>query len=261
MNTGALTAVILTYNEAPNLRRTLERLRWVPHILVVDSFSTDETLAIAATLPQVRVAQRQFDNHTAQWNFGLDQADSKWVLSLDADYLLSDELVNELRALSPPDSVDAYAAPFRYHINGVALHANLLPPRAILFRRTRCRYVADGHTQLLKVEGETLQLRGWIYHDDRKPLSRWVWAQDRYASLEAQKLLDLPLTQLSVADRTRRSMVFGPVLVFFYTLLARALVLNGWRGFFYVLQRTLAEILLALRLLERRLGGGEGSGK
>lgn len=261
MNTGSLTAVILTYNEAPNLRRTLERVRWVPHILIVDSFSTDETPAIAAEFPQARVVQRQFDNHTAQWNFGLDQVTTRWVLSLDADYLLSDELVAELRSLSPPESVDAYAAPFRYHINGVALRANLLPPRAILFRRDRCRYVPDGHTQLLQVAGKTVPLRGCIFHDDRKPLSRWVWAQDRYASLEAEKLLNLPLTDLSVADRARRSMVFAPLLVFLYALLARALVLSGWRGWFYVLQRTLAEILLALRLLERRLGGGEGAGK
>jgi hypothetical protein len=92
-----------------------------------------------------------------------------------------------------------------------------------------------------------------IDHDDRKPLSRWFSSQDKYAKLEADKLLTLAPSELSPQDRIRRSMILGPLLVFFYTLLFRRAVLDGWAGWFYTFQRTLAEIMLTLRLLEKRI--------
>ena len=85
-----VTPLILTFNEAPNLWRTLEKLAWARQALIVDSFSTDETLDIARKFPQVRIVQREFDTFAGQCNFGLQKIDTEWVLSLDADYVLSD---------------------------------------------------------------------------------------------------------------------------------------------------------------------------
>src|ERR1041385_6340109 len=101
-----ITPLVLTYNEAPNIGRTLEKLSWAKEVVVVDSFSTDETLEIIRKFPQVRLVQRKFDNHTAQWNFGLAQVRTDWVLSLDADYVLSEELIHEIRVLKPPSTSD-----------------------------------------------------------------------------------------------------------------------------------------------------------
>src|SRR2546428_5645948 len=94
-----ITVLILTYNEAPNIRRTLERLRWAHRIVVVDSYSTDETVEIAKGFPNVDLVQRRFDSFARQCNFGLEQIRSRWVLSLDADYVLSDELLKEIGTL------------------------------------------------------------------------------------------------------------------------------------------------------------------
>jgi hypothetical protein len=66
-----ITPLVLMYNEAPNIRRTLESLSWAREIVVVDSFSDDDTLEIAASFPQVRIFQRAFDCHANQWEFGL----------------------------------------------------------------------------------------------------------------------------------------------------------------------------------------------
>src|SRR3954471_12040907 len=76
-----LTALILTYNERENIERSLAALSWVEHVTIIDSFSTDETLALAkAARPDVVLMQRAFDTHTDQWNFGLEQVQSLWVL-------------------------------------------------------------------------------------------------------------------------------------------------------------------------------------
>ena len=82
-----ITPLILTYNEAPNIRRTLEHLTWAKEIIVIDSYSTDETLEILSAIPQVKVFQRKFDSFAVQCNYGLEKITSEWVLSLDADYV------------------------------------------------------------------------------------------------------------------------------------------------------------------------------
>lgn len=123
-----ITPLILTFNEAPNIDRTLEKLTWAKQILVIDSYSTDSTLEILQSYPQVQIFQREFDNHTNQWNYGLQQVKTEWVLSLDADYLLTDDLMAELDALPKDAQVDNYFAKFKYCVFGKALRGTLLPP-------------------------------------------------------------------------------------------------------------------------------------
>jgi len=245
-----ITPVILTYNEAPNIDRTLQQLTWTNRIVVIDSGSTDETLDILRRYPQVEVFHRVFDTHANQWNYGLQQVKTEWILSLDADYQVTDELMTEIAGLSPDATVNAYYVNFKYCVFGQPLRATLLPPRAALFRRDRATYFDDGHTQQLRVEGNTGELSAYIYHDDRKSLQRWLWAQDRYAVLEAQKLLATPSQSLSLGDRLRTYKVIAPFIVLFYCLILHRGILDGQAGWYYAFQRVLAEILLSLHLLK-----------
>ncbi len=245
-----ITPVILTYNEAPNIGRSLQKLTWANRIVVVDSFSTDDTLDIISTYSQVEVFQRKFDTHTNQWNFGMKQVKTDWILSLDADYVLSDELMHELKALRPPDDVNGYFSQFRYCVFGKPLRGTILPPRQILFRKAHATYIDDGHTQLLKVKGKSAKLKGTILHDDRKTLSRWLWAQDRYMAIESKKLLTTPDESLSLGDKLRKQKLIAPFAVLFYCLILKGGILDGWQGWYYALQRMFAETLLSLSLIE-----------
>ena len=254
-----ITPLILTFNEAPNIERTLSRLKWAEEILVIDSFSTDETCDLVRKLPQTRTLQREFDSFARQCNFGLQHIRTEWVLSLDADYLLSEACVAEVTELNPSQHVAAYRAAFKYCISGRPLRASLYPPRVVLYRRERAHYRDEGHAHRVQVEGAILPLRSVIYHDDRKPLARWLGEQDRYARIEAEHLLKEERSEMAdgrwkMSDRVRKKIVLAPCLVFFYTLLCKGLIFDGWPGWFYVFQRTYAELLLSLRLLEKRLG-------
>jgi glycosyltransferase involved in cell wall biosynthesis len=84
-----ITPLLLTFNERENIVRTLERLSWAHSILVIDSGSTDETCELARTNPRVRIVHRPFTSFADQCNFGLTQISTPWVLSMDADYVLS----------------------------------------------------------------------------------------------------------------------------------------------------------------------------
>lgn len=253
MQLDQITPLILSWNEQSNLHRCLARLGWAREVVVLDSGSADATPSIASAFPNVRLLTRPFDDHTSQWNFGIDAAQSPWVLSLDSDYVLGEGFEQELAQLPPSHDIDAYFAAFRYLVFGKPLRASLYPPRAALFRKDRCRYKADGHTQLLYVPGTSGMLTTRIDHDDRKPLARWISSQDNYAKLEAGKLLAAKPESLRLQDRLRLTRWAAVPATLIYTLLVKRTILDGWRGWYYTLQRTLAEIILALRLLEKRL--------
>lgn len=245
-----ITPLLLTFNEAPNIDRTLAKLTWATQIVVIDSYSTDETLDMVKSYPLTQVFQRQFDTHHNQWNYGLAQVKTEWVLSLDADYILTDELITEIASLRQDSPIDGYFARFKYCVFGKPLRGTLLPPRQVLFRQEKSIYLDDGHTQLLHVRGNSGTLNSYIYHDDRKPLSRWLWAQDRYMLIENKKILETSPGELSLGDRIRRQKILAPFVILFYCLILNQGILDGWYGWYYALQRTLAEILLSIRLIE-----------
>jgi len=249
-----ITPVILTYNEAPNVGRTLERLAWARDIVVVDSFSDDETLGIVSSFSQARVYQRSFDNFAAQWSFALKQTgiESEWVLGLDADFVLTPESIDEFKSLRPPQDTHGYRAPITYCVHGKALRYSLLPPLLVLYRRNVASYYADAHTYRVKLAGDVGRLRAPILHDDRKPLRRWFQSQQQYMELEASKILTATPDKLNFADRIRRLRIVAPLAVFFYCLIKGGL-LDGRAGLYYVMQRSVAELLLSLYLLEHDL--------
>jgi glycosyltransferase involved in cell wall biosynthesis len=250
-----VSVLVLTFNEAPNIARTLDALRTFPEVVVLDSGSTDDTVAIARRYANVRICSRSFDSHAAQWNHGLTACglNRPWVLALDADYAVTPALLEEMTRLTPPDRVAGYRTRFSYFVWGQELTGSLYPAVITLYRRSAASYVQDGHTQRVVLQGEVVDLGGKILHDDRKPLSRWLASQERYAQLECDLLLARRWADLSWRDRLRRMAVVTPWLVPLYCLTVRRGLLDGVPGVYYAMQRAMAEGMLALKLLEARL--------
>ena len=132
-----ITPVILTYNEAANIGRSLERLTWAGQVVIVNSGSTDETIAIDGRFPNVSTVHRTFDTHAQQWRFAVEETgvSSDWLLRLDADYLVEPALRDEMAALVPAPATAAYEIAFIYCIDGRPLRASLYPALPVLFRR------------------------------------------------------------------------------------------------------------------------------
>lgn len=249
MDVKLITPVLITYNEADNIGRTLSKLRWAERIIIIDSGSTDDTLALIKEFPQVETFHRDFDSMANQWNYGLSQVKTPWILSLDADYSLTDHLYAELSDLEPGKH-QAFAIPFRYCVFGKPLVGSLLPPRVALFMKSAASYFDDGHTQKLCCKGPIGNIKSPLIHDDRKPLSRWLNNQILYIDLEAKKLAAHQQETLPLADKIRKTKWLAPFLVFFYALFIKGAILSGWRGVFYAYQRMFVESLLAIRLIE-----------
>jgi len=250
-----ITPVILTYNEAANIGRSLERLSWAREVVIVDSGSTDETLAIASRFPNVRTVERPFDTHARQWRFAVEETGitSDWVLRLDADYMVEPALRDEIAALKPDDATAAYEIAFTYCIDGRPLRGSLYPALPVLFRRGRGRFEQDGHTEKLRIDGPIRTLANRLLHDDRKSLERWLQSQARYQAQEADKLMTQSWSALSWPDRLRRTRLLGPLAVAVHCLFVKGLVFDGSAGLLYTTQRVTADLILSMHLLRRDL--------
>ena len=248
-----ITPVILTYNEAANIGRSLERLTWAREVVIVDSHSTDETLAIAGRFANVRIVQRPFDSHARQWRFAVEETGiaSDWILRLDADYMVEPALRDEIADLKPDASTAAYEIAFTYCIDGRPLRASLYPALPVLFRRGRGRFVQDGHTEKLAIDGPVVKLSNRLLHDDRKTLERWLQSQARYQAQEAEKLTSRPWSELSWPDRIRRTRFLGPIAVAVHCLFVKGLMFDGKAGLLYTAQRVTADLILSMHLLRR----------
>ncbi|MEO6259374.1 MAG: glycosyltransferase family 2 protein [Thermoanaerobaculia bacterium] len=243
-----ITPIILTRNEEPNLGRTLGQLRWASEVIVIDSLSTDGTVAIAARFPNVRVVPRAFDSHAAQWAFGVEQATTPWVLTLDADYFVPQTLVSEMASLDPSLEVDGYEAKFLYAIGGRPLRAALYPPRTVLLRRGAFDFFQDGHTQRVRAPGRIERLKARLIHDDRKDFHSFVARQRIYMREEAAKLRATPWQALPLSGRIRKLRVVAPWATLIYTLFVKRLILDGSAGWRYASERFVAEAILSWNL-------------
>lgn len=248
-----ITPLILTRDEEANIGRTLAQLAWAREVVVVDSLSADDTVAIARRFANVRVVQRAFDAHDVQWKFGVDQVTTPWVLTLDADYFVPEAFVSEMESLQPPPDVSGYQARFLYAIGGQPLRSALYPPRAVLLRRGAFEIWQDGHTQRVRVLGRVERLREPLIHDDRKDLRRFLDRQRKYMRQEAAKLRATSWSALPMFGRIRKLRVIAPLATLFYTLFVKRAILDGRAGLRYAMERFLAEAVLSIELF--RSGG------
>lgn len=250
-----VTPIVLTLDEAANIRRCLGALSWAKRVLVVDSFSTDDTIAIVNSFANATVIQNRFVDFAAQLNFALESGaiDTPWILRMDADFVMPEALRAAIGELPLGGDIAAFRIPIRYAIYGRVLRGSLYPALPLLARRQALRYRQAGHNETAVIDGPIGAVGAAMVHDDRKGLGRWLQSQWRYMEVEADKLRAARPAQLDWADRIRKTRLLGAPAAFFYCLIGKGLMLDGWAGMFYTLQRVAAELILSLCLIERDL--------
>jgi glycosyltransferase involved in cell wall biosynthesis len=246
----SIAPILITFNEEKNIDQTLSKLKWAKMIVLVDSFSDDKTLEIAKKYNNVAIFQRRFDDFASQRNFALSQVpvEAEWVLYMDADYIMTDKLIEEIDRITCKPDVNAFIVSFKYCIFNKPLKASLYPSKKILFRKNKGIFIQEGHHEVLHIDGKAERLKAVMLHDDRKSLHRWLQGQLNYAQLEADRLSSLSNRELCTFDRIRKVRILAPLLILPYCLFCKGLILDGWGGFYYTLERLTYEVVLSLFL-------------
>lgn len=154
-----ISGLIITQNEEKNIQEVLECFDFCDEIIVVDSFSTDKTVEIAKTFPNVKIIQHKFEDFTKQRNLALDAAKHDWVLFLDGDERITPELRKEIiEELNNPTKKDAYYfyRKFFFADKPINFSGTQSDKNFRLFRRSKARYIAG------KKVHETLEVNGNI---------------------------------------------------------------------------------------------------
>lgn len=217
-----ISAVLITYNEEKNVRQALESLTWVDEIVVVDSFSADKTVEICRSFTE-KIFQRPWSGYVAQKNYACEQAAHDWILSLDADERVSEELRKELEAWRQRDQ-DApcgFLIPRKTFFLGRWIqHTNWYPDYQLrLFDRRYGRWEGGRVSESVKVSGPVGRFDNALLHHSFENLSDWLARADRYSTLAAQDML----------QRGEQVTLWGLVLHPFGTFIKSYLFKQGFR--------------------------------
>ncbi len=253
-----ITPVVLTFNEEPNIRRTLDSLRWANRVIVVDSGSRDGTSEIVHEYENASWYAHEFADHLSQWTYAIGETgiESEYVLALDADMQVTPALLKEIEQKFCVGQFDGGLISFAYGYFGRQLTGSLCPPQVRLFRRTRVRIDQPNHTQRFGVDGNVYKFSSALIHDDQKPLESWVGAQLSYSRLNAKALANGRAPRLR--DRLRRLGIMPPIMGLLAYLLAGG-PLKGAAAARYAYERSIAEALLAIRMMDKRIQDRESN--
>lgn len=221
-----LSATIVTLNEERKIARTMESLRCCDEIVVLDSGSTDRTCAIARSL-QARVIEEPWRGYAAQKNRAAECASNDWILSVDADETLTEELEGEILLLKQEGfNCDAYQMPrMAQYLGRWIRHGGWYPDRKVrLYDRRKATWRGDFVHESVAVNGTIGKLHGALHHFTCDSLSEHLQTLDRYTTLAA--------AELRAGRRTPgyARMVFDPAWTFVRTYILRRGFLDGFPG-------------------------------
>ena len=272
----AITTMIFTLDEAVNLPGCLATLGWCDDVIVVDSFSSDDTEAIARDA-EARFVQRAFDGFGAQRTWALEHGGARhdWVLILDADERVPAALAEEMRdaVRAPPPGVRAFRLRRRFHMWGRWLRYSSMYPTWVvrLVDRHHVRYVNRGHAETQVVDGAVAALENDLDDENHKGLDHWLDRQRVYAKREAAYELSVerarspdsgllrgllardPLARREAVKALGRRLPLRPLWFFLYAYLVRGGWRDGAHGFVYCVMKALYQAMIVLYRLEARL--------
>ncbi len=274
----SISILLLTLNEEFNLPACIAAVAWCDDVVVLDSFSQDQTPALAERLG-ARVYQRAFDNFAGQRNYALDHIHFKydWILHLDADEIVTLELHAEMLLAITSDHYDAYRIPSKMMFFGQWLrYSGLYPSYQVrLGHRERFRFKQVGHGQREDLSPERVGTlcEPYLHYSFSKGLTEWFDKHNRYASDEARETVRLLAGNRGIdwsglwsRDRTshRRALKelsyrlpFRPLLRFLYMYLLRRGFLDGRAGLTYCRLLSIYEYLIVLKTRELLTGQGQ----
>lgn len=265
----SISVLILTLNEQDNLPACLASVKWCDDVVVLDSFSTDQSVEIAKR-EGARVIQRRFDNWASHQNWAMDNISFKydWAFYIDADERMTDELRAEIQSIASEakrPEVAFYCGRKNFFMGQWIKHA--MPPGMIM------RFFKPQSIRFERLVNPTPVVNGphgylkhyFLHYNFSKGLTEWFDKHNKYSSLEAQEgiklLKGLTISEGSLFTRDAASRRLAlknlsfrfpgrTILKFFYLYVVKLGFLDGRPGFTYCTLQSIYEYMIAIKMKE-----------
>jgi glycosyltransferase involved in cell wall biosynthesis len=224
-----ITAIIPCFNEEKNIRAAIESCLFADEVIVVDSFSTDNTVKIIKEYPQVKLLEHEYVHSAAQKNWTIPQATHDWIFLLDADETTNPELISEIKTTinSNPEHVAYWIGRDNYFMDQKLNHVWKGDAVIRLFRKSKCKY-EDKHVHAeILADGSISRLKNRMAHDTYKG-----------KGLEAHLLKGQRYTTWAALDRVNKikkvtlyHLLIKPIFAFLKRYILQLGVLDGKPGF------------------------------
>lgn len=229
MNKLPISAYVITYNEEKNIRRCLESLKDFDEIVVVDSGSSDNTVAICREFTD-RIYEHSWPGFKEQFSYALSLTQKEWAFSLDADEVASPELLENIRRLFaggvPKDINGYYISRMTNYMGRWIRHGAWYPDYKLrLFRKEASRYEGQDPHPRVEASGKTGRIEGKILHYTMKNFSDHLRRLDSYTDIYAQHQVEASAA-FRVVD-----ILFRPPAKFLKSYIFKAGFLDGMPGF------------------------------
>lgn len=223
-----ISGLVITFNEEKNIAALIENLSFVDELIIVDSFSTDKTKEIAEKYPNVIFVQNKFEDFTKQRNLALNLSNYSWILFLDADERISENLKNEiLSTVKKPETASAYYFYRKFMFKNKPLHFSgwQTDKNIKLFKKEKAIYRIDRlvHEKLI-IEGSEEKLKHKLIHFSYVDYISYKNKMISYGKLKSKELF------LKKFKPNWFHFYVKPIYKFLYSYLIRLGVLDGRKG-------------------------------
>lgn len=241
-----LTAIILAKNEEQNLKTCIDSLSFCDEVIVVDDDSSDKTTNIAKKL-KIKVISHKMENYGAQRNWAIDQVKYGWILFVDADEVVSQELGASIQEQVIRNDANGYKM---HRVDHIWNHefkfgdvGNVWLTR--LARKGAGTWTGTVH-EIWKIDGRTGKLKGVLNHYPHQSVVEFLKHINRYSTLKAEEFYQ------SGKKTNIFEIVLGPLWIFFKLYILKLGIVDGIYGFVHAVFMSFYMFLVAGKLYLKR---------
>lgn len=249
MRKHKISAAIITFNEEDNIARTLKKLTWCDEIIIVDSYSTDKTVEICKSF-NAKVFFNKFEGYGEQKQFLVTKCNFDWVLSIDADEVLTDELITEIKTEFTKESLPFHA----YFLNRKHVYLGKIfkyghlknTPILRLFNKNKASFSNKKVHETIVYKGKKGCFKNTFLHYTANSIEQINFKKNRYASLASEEYTNKKKKVYLLA------LPFKYPFTFIKEYILHGNFLNGYEGYVWSIYMAEYSVLKYLKLHQKR---------
>ena len=240
-----VSAVIITFNEERNIEETLSKLCWCNEIVIVDSYSTDNTVDICRQYG-CKIFSRHFDGYGAQKQFAVSKASNDWIICIDADEVLSDELVEEIKKVTDDTAYAGFSIPMNLVFLNKEFKYGKESGRCFLrmFNRQKGGFTSDKVHEGIQIDGPVKKMNHFIRHYSYHSVDQYLEKMNRYTSYSAAMAFK------KGSNKSIGAVLFSIPLNFAKYYLLDRNFLNGAKGFYWSMLSSFYHLVKYIKIKE-----------